>query len=151
MRAAQCYLGFCYQIGQGVPQEYGEAAKWFREAAEQATPRHSLTSASFMKPARASLKISPKPSSGIMKRPSKENHRHNLISVFFYEIGQVVPQNFEEAVNGTGWPRTRNVLQPNAISVSVTKSGGEYLKICGRLCAGFVAPLARETRPLNII
>ena len=31
----QVKLGMMYDIGQGVPQDYGEARKWFRKAAEQ--------------------------------------------------------------------------------------------------------------------
>ena len=33
--AAQCYLGICYQTGQGVAQDYVEALRWYRRAAEQ--------------------------------------------------------------------------------------------------------------------
>src|SRR5260370_1102532 len=32
---AQCYLGGCYQTGQGVQQDYKEAGKWYLLAAEQ--------------------------------------------------------------------------------------------------------------------
>jgi TPR repeat protein len=32
---AQCYLGVCYQTGQGVQQDHQEAVKWFRRAADQ--------------------------------------------------------------------------------------------------------------------
>ena len=32
---AQCYLGVCYQTGQGVKLDYQEAVKWFRKAADQ--------------------------------------------------------------------------------------------------------------------
>ena len=32
---AQCFLGISYDEGQGVPQDYTEAAKWYRKAAEQ--------------------------------------------------------------------------------------------------------------------
>lgn len=32
---AQYNLGFMYRKGQGVPQDYAEAVKWFRHAAEQ--------------------------------------------------------------------------------------------------------------------
>ncbi|TAL05927.1 MAG: sel1 repeat family protein, partial [Verrucomicrobia bacterium] len=32
---AQCYMGVCYQNGQGVQQDYNEAVKWFRRSAEQ--------------------------------------------------------------------------------------------------------------------
>ena len=35
---AQCYLGVCYQTGQGVELDYPEAVKWFRRAAEQNDP-----------------------------------------------------------------------------------------------------------------
>src|ERR1035437_8787364 len=41
---AQCYLGVCYQTGQGVPQDYDEAVKWIRRGAEggdSVSPRSS--------------------------------------------------------------------------------------------------------------
>ena len=33
--AAQAYLGFLFETGRGVPQNYTEAAMWYRRAAEQ--------------------------------------------------------------------------------------------------------------------
>ena len=33
--SAQCNLGYMYNHGQGVPQDYKEAARWYRKAAEQ--------------------------------------------------------------------------------------------------------------------
>jgi len=33
--SAQSYLGMKYDYGQGVPQDYAEAVKWYRLAAEQ--------------------------------------------------------------------------------------------------------------------
>jgi TPR repeat protein len=33
--AAQAYLGFMFETGRGVPQNYTEAAMWYRRAAEQ--------------------------------------------------------------------------------------------------------------------
>jgi uncharacterized protein len=35
VRAAQSYLGFMFETGRGVPQNYTEAAMWYRRAAEQ--------------------------------------------------------------------------------------------------------------------
>src|SRR5882672_4029080 len=32
---AQGYYGICFQTGQGVQQDYQEAVKWFRRAADQ--------------------------------------------------------------------------------------------------------------------
>jgi uncharacterized protein len=33
--AAQSYLGFMFETGRGAPQNYTEAAMWYRRAAEQ--------------------------------------------------------------------------------------------------------------------
>ena len=33
--AAQAYLGFMFETGRGVPQNYSEAAMWYRRASEQ--------------------------------------------------------------------------------------------------------------------
>ena len=33
---AQFNLGYMYNVGQGVPQDYTEASKWYRRAAEAA-------------------------------------------------------------------------------------------------------------------
>jgi TPR repeat protein len=35
---AQGFLGFMYQYGRGVPQNYGMAVYWYRRAAEQGNP-----------------------------------------------------------------------------------------------------------------
>jgi len=35
---AQVFLGFLYENGQGVPQDYVQAADWYRKAAEQGQP-----------------------------------------------------------------------------------------------------------------
>lgn len=32
---AQCDLGFCYEVGRGVPIDRAQAAQWYRRAAEQ--------------------------------------------------------------------------------------------------------------------
>ena len=33
--ASQCYIGICYQTGQGVALDYGQAVLWLRRAADQ--------------------------------------------------------------------------------------------------------------------
>ena len=35
---AQLNLGLLYDIGKGVPEDDGEAVKWYRKAAEQGDP-----------------------------------------------------------------------------------------------------------------
>ena len=41
--AAQFNLGIMYDEGQGVPQDYAEALKWYRKAAEQGVWPTSLS------------------------------------------------------------------------------------------------------------
>ena len=36
---AQCELGYAYDLGQGVPQDYTQAVAWYRKAAEQGNAR----------------------------------------------------------------------------------------------------------------
>jgi TPR repeat protein len=39
---AQSDLGDAYRIGKGVPQDYAEAMKWYRKAAEQGSEYSQL-------------------------------------------------------------------------------------------------------------
>lgn len=32
---AQAYLGYCYDVGKGVTQDYAQAVYWYQKAAEQ--------------------------------------------------------------------------------------------------------------------
>ena len=50
---AQLYLGTMYDKGQGVPQDYAEAVKWYRKAADQEMPRRSTISEECTMMARA--------------------------------------------------------------------------------------------------
>ena len=50
---ARFTLGVMYGEGRGVPQDYAEAARWYRRAAEQGDARRSTISASPTPAARA--------------------------------------------------------------------------------------------------
>jgi len=54
---AQCDLGFCYANGQGVPQDYAEALKLYRKAAEQGFAEANPISASVMPMVRVFTKM----------------------------------------------------------------------------------------------
>ena len=60
--------------------------------------RRNSISACFMKPARACRKIMPRPSIGIANRRNAVIRSAQFNLGVFYETGQVVPQNFAEAV-----------------------------------------------------
>ena len=58
--AAQYNLGLMYDNGQGVPQDYAEAVKWYRLAAEQGMPAHNSILVHVLITAKAFLKTTQK-------------------------------------------------------------------------------------------
>jgi TPR repeat protein len=67
--AAQHFLGSMYLEGKGVPQDYAQAAKWFREAAEQV-----LAEAQFNLAAAAAFTL--------FERAKKGNYREGYYSFY---------------------------------------------------------------------
>jgi TPR repeat protein len=95
---AQCYLGVCYQNGQGLEQNYQEAVQWFRRAADQNDPV-----------AQCYLGVCYWMGQGVpqefgeaakwLREAAEQNDpaaQFNLGTL--YETGQGVPQNYAEAV-----------------------------------------------------
>ena len=87
-----------------MPQEYGQAAKWFREAAEQGDPA-----------AQFNLGVLYETGQGVPQNYADAVKWYHAAAEqgepqaqfnlgVFYETGQVVPQNYEEAVK---WYRAR--------------------------------------------
>jgi hypothetical protein len=50
---SQFRLGVMYETGQGVPQDYAEAVRWYRKAAQQRTLSLILRSSNPLRPAGA--------------------------------------------------------------------------------------------------
>ena len=48
--AAQTYLGFMFETGRGVPQNYTEAAMWYRRAAEQGDSLGAIFARAALRP-----------------------------------------------------------------------------------------------------
>ena len=74
--AAQAYLGFMFETGRGVPQNYTEAAMWYRRAAEQGDSLAQFRSACSMTKGRACRAISSKPANGSISRPRRSRAGH---------------------------------------------------------------------------
>ena len=67
--AAQTYLGFMFETGRGVPQNYTEAAMWYRRAAEQGDSLAQYSLGLLYDRGRACRAISSKPANGSISRP----------------------------------------------------------------------------------
>ena len=95
--AAQCYLGICYQTGQGVPQDYAEAVKWFRRAADQ----NDDTAQCYLGFCYQSGLGVPQEYGQAAKWFREAAERGDPAAQFnlgvLYETGQGVPQNYAEA------------------------------------------------------
>ena len=91
---AQSNLGLMFRKGQGVPQDYSEAARWFRMAAEQGDAD-----------ARNNLGLCYEKGQGVpldygeaakwLRRAAEQQHataQYNLASLYFF--GQGVPQDY---------------------------------------------------------
>jgi TPR repeat protein len=94
---AQFSLGWMYEIGKGVPQDYSEAAKWYRKAAEQG-----------LGSAQSNLGVMYKIGKGVPQdyseaikwyRKAAEQGLGSAQSNLgvMYEIGKGVPQDYSEA------------------------------------------------------
>jgi TPR repeat protein len=69
--AAQSYLGFMFETGRGVAQNYTEAAMWYRRAAEQGDPSRNIPLVCSMTGDRACRAISSRPANGSISRPRR--------------------------------------------------------------------------------
>jgi len=78
---AQLELGYMSRTGKGVPQEYFEAAKWFRKPLSRGIQSARMLSAICTTAAKASDAIIKKQPTGFRKRHSM--HRRSLIWDFF--------------------------------------------------------------------
>ena len=97
--SAQYSLGVMYEVGKGVPQDYAEAVKWYRLAAEQGNAL-----------AQNSMGVMYVDGLGVPQDYAEAARWHRLAAEqghslaqyslgVMYEVGQGVPQDYAEAAN----------------------------------------------------
>ena len=99
---AQRELGDRYRNGEGVPEDYREAMKWYRKAAEQGDPVIQVTLGDFYRyPALYGLGV-PQDYREAVKWYRKAAEQGNISAQFLlgdmYSEGEGVPRDYEEAV-----------------------------------------------------
>ena len=79
---AQLLVGSAYRFGEGVPQDYAEAVKWYRRAAEQgeASAQNNLQAVPWY------------------RRAAEQPHAVAQYSLGVYHYGQGIPQDYAEAM-----------------------------------------------------
>ena len=91
---AQLYLGFMYDDGQGVPQNYAEAVKWYRLAADQGNARAQSNLGFMYEKGQGVPQNHAEAVKWYRLAADQGNARAQSNLGFMYEKGQGVPQNF---------------------------------------------------------
>jgi TPR repeat protein len=96
---AQCYLGVCYQNGQGVEQNHKEAVKWFRRSAEQNDPvAQCYLGVSYISGAGVPQEFG-EAARWLREAAEQGDPAAQFNLGMLYETGQGVPQNYADAIN----------------------------------------------------
>ncbi len=95
---AQCYLGYCYECGHGVPQSYEKAAEWYKKAAERgnADAQNSLGSCYYNG---QGVPQDYEKAAQWYRKAAEQGHadaQYNL--AYCYENGEGVSQDYGKAV-----------------------------------------------------
>ena len=95
---AQNYLGVMYQNGQGVPQNYQEAAKWFRKAAEQGDEMAQFNLATLYQKGVGVPQDGSEAAKWYRKAAEQGNVNAQYNLAWLYHAGAGVPQDGADAV-----------------------------------------------------
>ena len=95
---AQCYLGVCFQNGQGVAQDFQEAVKWYRRAAEQDDPvAQCYLAVCYLHGTGVPQELG-EAAKWLREAAEQSDPAAQFNLGMLYETGQGVPQNYVEAV-----------------------------------------------------
>lgn len=94
----QYELGLCYYKGEGVPQSYTEAVKWFRRAAEQGFALAQLALGECYYNAKGVSQSDEMAAMWCRKAAEQGNGSAQFLLGLCYEAGDGVPQDCDEAI-----------------------------------------------------
>ena len=86
-----------YASGEGVPQDYSEAIKWFREAADQGEPHAEMKLGAAYENGFGVPQDSATAASWLRKAADQGNAESQRILGAMYRLGLGVPQNYVAA------------------------------------------------------
>jgi TPR repeat protein len=94
---AQCTLGWCYDDGIGVPQDYAKAVKWYQKAAEQGNAEAQYQLGLFYGCGQGVSQDHAEAAKWYRRAAEQGDARAQFELGGYYAIGQGVPQNDVEA------------------------------------------------------
>ena len=96
--AAQYYLGYCYYSGKGVTQDYTEAVKWYRKAAERRNTNAQFNLGYCYQSGKGVPQNETKAVEWYRKAAEGGNTNAQFNLGYCYQSGKGVPQNETKAV-----------------------------------------------------
>ena len=94
---AQCELGYAYLSGEGIPQDYTKAAKWYGKAAEKGDTDAMLGLGNIYSHGLGVSQDYTKASEWFSKAAEKGDADAQFYLGLAYSLGQGVPKDFEKA------------------------------------------------------
>lgn len=133
-RDAQYELGFMYERGRGVQQNYPEAASWFRKAAEQGHPSAQFQLGQMFDIGKGVPQSYTEAASWYRKAAEQGETLAQIHLGFLYEYGQGVPVNIVEAYKWYSLAaRTNNEIAPRIKKAAEAKMTQEQLREAQKL------------------
>lgn len=121
---AQTTLGAAYEMGQGVPKDYAQAATWYRKAADQGYARAQNFLGYLYEAGRGVPQDYAEAAMWYRKAADQGNPRSEYVLGGMYHNGQGVPQNYGEAAT---WYRkaAEQGFAPAEVTLGVAYATGE--------------------------
>ena len=107
---------------RGVPQDYAEAARWFRRPPTRDMPQPRAVSAGCTRTARACRRTTPRRRAGSARPPTRETPRRRSNLGMLYQNGQGVPQDYAEAVRWFRKAADQGHARPSTVSARCTRT-----------------------------
>ena len=141
---AQCSLGLMYEMGEGLPQDYAQAAFWFRKAAEQGDPYAQWKLGNLYSDGKGVPQGATQEALWYRKAAEQGDARAQVMLGASYHDGDGVPQDYTQAVFCVrpAWARSygcesrRKLVTVNEVKrncMRVTECGEEaWIETAGR-------------------
>ena len=132
----QFSIGVVHYSGKGVPQDYAEAARWFRKAADQGVAMHNLSSAACTSTAKGFRRTTPKPPDCTARPPSRGMLTLRPTSASCTTKAKGCRKITPKPSAGSGRPPIRVTLMPSAASQTCTTKAKEFRRTTPRRICG---------------
>jgi TPR repeat protein len=151
MTEAQYRLGMHYYFGKGVPQNYEEATKWFRLAADQGLDRAQFELGTLTRMVEAYRRVTSMRKNGFASRLGRVSISRRLRWGLYIPQGEVYRKTMMRPQNGIAARLTKASQEQNLLSEPCTTLATTYPRTISKRRNGIVVPLTKGSKALSTI